>query len=119
MEEETEFTRTFRYRPMDGAHALQEALRAIFGAAGVARGVMTFFGKRPPTLVSVPTGPDTTAQVPWGMLQVPLIGGSIATSVQMDEEYGPLFQLTVYTMRKFKAQVEGLFAAVEDALRQG
>ena len=68
MEEETEFTRTFRYRPMDGAHALQEALRTS-SARGVARGVMTFFGKEPPTLVTVQTGVNTTAQVPWGMLQ--------------------------------------------------
>ena len=116
-DEETEYERIFRYRPHDGAAALQSTLRRIFGSAGVARGIETFFGRIPPTLISVPTGVDTSVQVPWGLLQVPLLGGTMHTEIEQDPEYGPLFKLTVYSKRKYKGQVEGLFIAIAAELR--
>jgi transitional endoplasmic reticulum ATPase len=115
-EEETEFTRTFLFRPFDGARALQIALKEVFGTAGIGKPTYTFFGKQPPAMISVPTGVDRTEQVPWGRLAAPLFGGSIFTGVSMHPEYGPVFQMTVETKRKFKAHVEGLFEAVNHVL---
>jgi hypothetical protein len=117
-EEETSFARTYKYRPYDGAHALQAALRRVFGTAGLGKPIFTFFGKRPPQLVSVATGVDTTEQVPWGALEAPLFGGTIYTGVYEDPEYGPLFRITVESQRKHKAHVEGLFSAIEEELRK-
>ena len=115
-EEETEFERVYRYRPYDGAHALQAALKRVFGTAGLGKPIYTFFGKIPPRLISVPTGPTSSEQVPWGVLAAPLFGGTIMTGEFQDPEYGPLFQLTVTSKRKHKAHVEGLFTAIGSEL---
>lgn len=117
-EEETAFSRVYRFRPNDGAHALQMALRHIFGTAGIGKPIFTFFGKRPPELKSVPTGVGTSTQVPWGALSAPLFGGTIYTQVHMDDEYGPLFMLMVETRRKHQSHVEGLFEAVQMVLNE-
>src|SRR6185436_8846852 len=43
MEEETSFSRTFKYRPWDGANALQLALKTVFGTAGIGKPTWSFF----------------------------------------------------------------------------
>jgi transitional endoplasmic reticulum ATPase len=116
-EEETQFSRTFRFRPYDGARALQVALRNVFGTAGIGKPIYTFFGKQPPEMISVQVGVNRTEQVPWGALAAPLFGGTIYTGVHLDPEYGPIFSMTVETKRKYKAHVEGLFEAVAEVLR--
>lgn len=116
-EEPTTFEKTFRYRPWDGARAMQSALTKIFGSAGIARGIWTFFGKRPPELIDIHVDFDRTEQVPWGALEAPLFGGVIYTDSKDNKEYGPLFHISVETQRKFKSEVEGLFRAIEDELR--
>ena len=118
-EEEYSFSRHYRYRPYDGAHALQAALKTVFGTAGLGQPIYTFFGKQPPELITIPTSVTSTTQVPWGALAAPLFGGTIYTGSRHDPDYGPLFEVTVQTRRKFKAQVEGLFEAIAHELRTG
>jgi transitional endoplasmic reticulum ATPase len=118
MEEETAFSRTFRYRPWDGANALQLALKRVFGTAGIGKPTWSFFGKNPPQMISIPDSPTTQQQVPWGAMSVPLFGGTLYTGVEQDAEFGPLFSLTVETQRRYKAHVEGLFEAVARELRE-
>jgi hypothetical protein len=116
-EEETSFSRTFRYRPWDGAHALQAALTRVFGTSGIGKATYSFFGKNPPEMRTIPIGVEETVQVPWGAMAVPLFGGTLYTGGTRDAEYGILFQITVETKRKYQAHVEGLFVAVENELR--
>lgn len=116
-EETTEFRRRFQYRPHDGAHALQLALKRVFGTAGLGKPIYHFFGVDRPELISVATGPSETTQVPWGRLEVPLFGGVLMTGAYKHREYGMLFELTISAPRKYKAHVEGLFAAIDAELR--
>lgn len=118
-EEETSFSRTYRYRPLDGAHAVQSALRRVFGTAGLGKATFSFFGRNPPQLISVATGVDSTVQIPWGAMEVPLFGGTMYLGATHDAEYGSLFALTIETQRRFKAHVEGLFQIVAEELRKG
>jgi transitional endoplasmic reticulum ATPase len=117
-EEETEFSRTFQYRPWDGAHALQNAMKRVFGSAGIGKATYSFFGKNPPEMLTIKTGPNETTQVPWGAVTMPLIDGTIYLGQTRHREYGPLFVLSVTAPKKYRSHVEGLFRAVEDELRQ-
>jgi transitional endoplasmic reticulum ATPase len=118
LETETRFQRTFRYRPWDGAYALTQALKRVFGTAGIGKSEWTFFGKKPPQLISVQTGVGSTVQVPWGHFQVPMFSGTLMTHMEHHPEYGPLFQLIIDAPRKYRPQIEGLFEVIEDILEK-
>lgn len=117
-EEETRYDRTFRYRPHDGANALQEALRKVFGTAGIGKATWTFFGgKVPPQMISIHVGPNRTQQVPWGEISFPIFDGTMILTDAYDETWGPLFRLVIDAPRKYRGHIEGLFMAVEEELR--
>lgn len=117
-EEETRFDRIFRFRPWDGAHALQNALRKVFGTAGIGKPTYTFFGKNPPAMRSINIGVGETTQVPWGELAVPLFKGTMYLTATEDEELGQLFHLVVDAPRKYRKHVEGLFGVVQRELEE-
>lgn len=117
-EEETRYTRTFRYRPHDGAAALEAALQEAFGTAGIQKATWTFFGKIPPRMISVNTGVGQTKQVPWGEISFPIFEGSMYLDEEIDPQWGPLFSLIIDAPRKYRSHVEGLFMAVERKLRE-
>jgi len=117
MEEETQFSKTFRYRPWDGAYALQNALKRVFGSSGIGQATYSMFGKNPPSMVTINVGVDETVQVPWGAVQMPLIDGTLYLGVAHNPEYGALFSLTVEAPKRYRSHVEGLFRVIEDELR--
>ena len=116
-ETETTFSRTFNYRPYDGAHAFDLALKHLFGAAGIGKAIQTMFGDIPPELKEINTDVDETVQIPYGRIQVPMIEGDVYTKVENHPEYGPLFKLEVNTKRKYRSHVEGMFKVIEEMLR--
>ncbi len=65
-ENEMSFTRTFRYRPWDGARATMQALRKAFGIVSQ-RGAQS---STPPELRTIPVSATETEQIPWGGLGV-------------------------------------------------
>jgi transitional endoplasmic reticulum ATPase len=118
METATEFSRTFRYRPWDGAVALQRALLRVTGTTGLAKGSYSFFGYDPPEMRTINVGHDDTMQVPWGRIAVPMIDGMMVVTTMPHPTWGPLFHLSVTCPRKFKGAVEGLFNVVEEELKR-
>ena len=117
MEEQHDFTKVFRYRPWDGAYALQETLKMIFGISGQGRAIHTFFGSQPPQYINVETGIGTEVRVPWGHIDFPPFEGMFMTGVSNDPVYGQLFQVTCRAPKKYEPEIEGLWLAVEDTLR--
>jgi hypothetical protein len=111
------FSRTFRYRPIDGAAAFERALKRVFGTTGIGRRQFSFFGSTLPEFRTVQVGPNMTMQVPWGQFEVPSFEGTITLGGQHHREYGDLFWIEVNAKRKYKAQVEGLFLVLEDELK--
>lgn len=113
------FTKIFRYRPWDGAAALQTGLKKVFGTVG--HGIRTpgFFSSRPPEMRNINVSPDETISVPWGRIEVPIFGldGWLELSATNDPEWGPLFVLNAYVPKKFRHQVDGIFKVVEEELR--
>lgn len=116
-EEEFAFGRTFKYRPFDGAAAFQRALYRVFGTTGLGKATFTFFGKRPPALVSVAVSPTETLQVPWGEVKMPVLDSVFALGATHDEEYGMLFHLNVTAPKKMRRKLEGFFDVVQDELQ--
>jgi transitional endoplasmic reticulum ATPase len=105
----TEFSRTFNYRPWDGANAFQLALYKAFGHAGVGKATQTMFGTQPPRRVTIEVGPNETAQVPWGEVEFTLDGAS--------SEFGPIFYLSFRGPKRREGEVEGIFKLIEEELR--
>lgn len=121
-EEITRFSRTFRYRPWDGAYCTYQAMRKAFG--GVHNGPATVQGlfgpqKVPPQLITLNTGPNKQEQIPWGAFEVPFIKGvEFQLQAREDEEFGLLFHIEALAPRKYRAQIEGLFILIEKELKE-
>lgn len=112
------FRRTFRYRPNDVAHALGEAMKKIFGTTGIGKETVGFFGSvTPPTFKTIEVGFSQTAQVIQGKTEFPPLGAVITVHYDHDAEVGMLGHLIIEAPRRFRAQAEGLFLAVEDILK--
>jgi transitional endoplasmic reticulum ATPase len=119
-EAETVFSRTFPFRPWDGAWCMWQMMKRQFGAVNH-RGRISwgFFGpsEEPPSLITVASGVNKTEQIPWGVLTVPFLPGTtFETTVDESEEYGALFRLHVEGPKKFRYRIEGIFELVQKEL---
>lgn len=118
MEETHDFTKVFKYRPWDGAYALQETLKELFGLSGTGKAIHTMFGSEPPKYLNVEIGIGQEVRVPWGHIDFPPFEGMFITGVSNDPTYGMLFQVVCRAPKKFEPEIEGLWIAVEDTLRR-
>ena len=115
-EEMVSISRTFKYRPWDGAYCTWQVFKRVFGALGH-KGTQGFFGPNPPSYITIQTGPGETEQVPWGVFKVPLLPNvEFVCSSDQDDELGMLFMLYANTPRKNRAHVEGIFNLIQEEL---
>lgn len=112
------FRRVFKFRPWDGANALQNALKKFFGTTGEGKSTYSFFGENPPEKITITTGINEEVQVPWGAIDFPLFEGTLHTGVTTDANYGDLFLLTVEAPKKHGEAIDGLFAVVQRELEE-
>ena len=115
----TRLNRTFRYRPLDGAAAFDRAMRRLFGASGIGQSTKGMMGEEDPQLISVPTGLDTTIQVPWGDVGFSPLEAVFSLGSTKTPEDGWCFQLSVNTPRKYRQHIEAFFNVVQDELDKG
>jgi ATPase family protein associated with various cellular activities (AAA) len=116
-ENEFQFSRSFNYRPWDGAAAFQRAMRRVFGSSGVGVPIQTFFGKILPEFRSVNISATETLSVPWRNVGFSPLSATFQLGATRHEEYGVVFQLGVEAPRKHRARIEAFFAIVEDELK--
>lgn len=112
------FSKIFKYRPYDGAYALQETLRELWGVSGTGKTIHTFFGSQPPEYREIEIGVDETVRVPWGAIDFTPMEGTFYTGFETDPTYGALFQVTLNCPKKYAEEVEGLWIAVADTLKE-
>lgn len=118
-ENDVRFSRTFPYRPHDGARATALAIKEFAGFT-LGKTLYTFFGRQLPQLIDVKTGPGEHEheQVPWGAMQIPgLHGMTIHLSEAKDAELGRVFQIVAEGPRKYRWHIEGLFNLVTKYLQ--
>lgn len=112
------FSRTFNYRPHDGARATGNAIKEAFGFT-VGKTVWTFFGPIRPELIDVAVSHDEVEQVPWGHMKIP---GMENTTLQLGatrhKDYGNVYRVSVEAPRKYRHHIEGLFQLIEKHLKE-
>lgn len=114
----TDMSRTFDYLPYDVAHAVQAAMRKVFGTTGTGVAIQTMFGSIPPEFITVDTGVNTTTQVPWERIQFDALSGTI--DLTYARKHGSIVgRVIVNAPRKYRSAVEGFFKAVENELKTG
>ena len=116
-EKVTSYSRTFQYRPWDGARATYLALKKAFGMVTQVP-TWGFFGPNPPQLIDIPISATAKEQVPWGAMMVPFLPGAEFTVGQThNPELGWLFFMHAEAPRKDRFAVEGIFNLIEEELR--
>lgn len=115
-----EFSTTYDYRPMDGAHAFQASMKKVFGNVGIGKNrPATFFTpEKPPEMRTINTSYSTTAQVPWGQVEFPMLDATFQLGATMDREKGMLFVLAVDAPKMYKKQLDAFFQVVRDELKK-
>lgn len=112
-ESEAVFSRTFNYRPHDGAYATSQVLRERFG---IYVGVNTWFERA--QLIDVKVSVTETIQVPWGLLAIPGWDNTeVYLAAEKKKDYGQIFKLLTKGPRKYRLPVEDFFDAVGDYLK--
>lgn len=116
-QEEQVFHRTFKYRPWDGAVALNRVMLDVFGTAGRGLSIQSFFGSQPPQMVDIEVGYGETIQVPWGRIEFEPFEGTIDLGGEHNEEYGSLFHMTITAKKRYAKEIEVFFGLVEEQLK--
>lgn len=112
-----EYSRTYRYRPMDGAHAFQATMMNHFGTAGIGKTIRTMFGDYPPELRTISVAHNKTAEVPWGQVTFSPLGATFGLGATKDREFGLLFHLSVEAPKRFRKHIAAFFELVENELK--
>lgn len=116
-EEETEFTRMFKFRPDDGGYATSQAIKNRWGIA-LGKATYSFFGKNPPEMRTINIGVNETMQVPWGHMEVPTLPGlTLFIGEAQDRDFGTIFGLRATGPQKYRDEIEGFFDDVEAYLQ--
>lgn len=114
MEEDIRVHEVFDAFPWDGAHALDVVLTRRYGWSP-AEAVPGFFGKAPPTMISIQTNFKETKQVPWGRFSLPGVEGYIDTGSNR-KNGRVVFSVTANILRKDEEAVKALFADLRQEL---
>lgn len=121
LEKTTRFVRTFNYRPWDGAWCMWNALKRTFGVVGHQETIIqTMFGTHvePPAMITINVDVDKREQIPWGTFALPLFPGLLFEADSARNDYGDVFSLSAEGPKKYKAAVEGIFALIEEELKE-
>ena len=112
-------SKTFDYRPYDGAHATYVMLKEHFGYAQstVKQGM---FGPEPPKEITIPTGfIDGVLQqitVPWGNMVLPIVGATLSMDVTVSRDKGQLFVLNTTCRKVHKPIIDGFYKLIQQYL---
>lgn len=113
---EFEFSKSFPYKPYDGAAAFERAMKRAFGTSGIGAATRTMFGSNPPAYVTVASGPGMTMQVPWGRVSFSPLNAVFDLDWNPSPD-GIIFTLSVTAPLKHRRRIEAFFNLVQDELK--
>lgn len=102
--------------PLDGAYALMQVLRGMFGWAE-AIPKKTFFGDIPPALVTLEIGVGKTTQIIWGDFMIPGIEGKLTTG-RTEKNHQTIFVIAGQVKQKHKEEVKKIADAVRKYVKE-
>jgi transitional endoplasmic reticulum ATPase len=119
MNAEFDFSRTFNYRPWDGANAFQRAMLRTFGTTGIGQAIPAtlFTREQKPEYITIADSADTTIQIPWGTVRFAPLEATFYLQGTRSKELGILFVLQVEAPRKYRSHIDAFFQVVEDELK--
>lgn len=116
------FSKTYNYRPWDGAVCAYRAMKKAYGLVA-GKATWSFWeGLKPPQYITVATGSEVgeEEEVPWGQFEVPLLPDVQFNFRQHnDKELGAVFSITASGPRKHRFIIQGLFTLIEKELKEG
>lgn len=113
------FSKSYNYRPYDGAAAFERAMKRVFGTTGIGRAQFSFFGSNPPHFESITVGPKgETLQVPWGTVEFSPLEAEFQLGADYSDEYGYVFELSVTAPRRHRKRIEGFFKVIDEELHE-
>jgi hypothetical protein len=112
------FSRTFNYRPWDGANAFQRAMLRTFGTTGIGQTIPAtlFTREQKPEYITIPDSAHTTIQIPWGYVKFAPLEAEFVVAGTRSKELGVLFQIGVEAPRKYRAHIDAFFQVIQDEL---
>lgn len=115
-EEVTEIRESIDAFVWDGALALTKAMNDMFGwfQPEVTK---TFFGDKPPAMISVEVGVGKTELVPWGQFSIPGMEGRIGTSA-MQKDGRIVFVVTAMVKRKDEPAIRAVIELARKYVRE-
>lgn len=93
--------------PYDGAYAMMEVLKQIYGWP-TAQPTPGFFGSKPPTLKDIDIGYKQKSQILWGRFAVPGINGYLNTGADQDDNGRYVFVLQGVVKQKHRDEIKAL-----------
>ena len=103
--------------PLDGAYGLSRVIIERFGWQE-GKAIHTMFGEQKPKIMSVPSGPHSKVDVPWGRFELPTVSGMLQTGIAEGPAGRAIFELSAEVKRKDEATVRGLFTALREYLQE-
>jgi len=112
-------SRQFNVFPLDGAYALHNVLKNIYGWVS-AEPIPTMFGSIPPNMISVEIAAGQFAEVPWGRFSLPNVSeGYIECNATYDDNDRYVFVLTAKVTRASESIIKRVFSELETYLKTG
>jgi hypothetical protein len=112
-------SKTFDYRPYDGAHATYQMLKEHFGYAQ-STAKKGLFGPEPPREITIPigfvNGKLQQVTVPWGNMILPIVGATLMMDISHDRAKGDLFVLNTQCRKVHKPIIDGFYKVVQHYL---
>ena len=116
LETSVQITEKFDVFPLDGAYALSQVIIERFGWQE-GKPIRTMFGEQKPKILTVPSGPHSKVDVPWGKFQLPTVSGMLMTGMDEGPSGRAVFVLSAEVKRKDEGTVRGLFEALREYLK--
>lgn len=118
-EESYEYSRTFKYRPWDGAAAFDHAMKRLFGTTGLGKSFWggPFVGMVKPEFITIDVKHNETTQVPWNRVHFEPLEADFYLGSTRNRELGNLFTLNVEAPRKHRRRIEAFFQELEAELK--
>ena len=117
LEQEVNIVEKFDVFPLDGAYALSQVIIETFGWQE-GKPIRTMFGEQKPRILTIPSGPHTKVDVPWGRFELPTVQGILQTNVGEGRNGRAVFELFAEVKRKDEATVRMLFNALGEYLKE-
>jgi transitional endoplasmic reticulum ATPase len=107
---------SFDVFPWDGAYALSQVIQNRYGWQE-GKPIRSMFGEQKPQVISVPSGPHTKVDVPWGHFELPNVSGTLMTDINKNAAGRAVFELNGEIKRKDEATVRALFTELREYLK--